>query len=151
MRSGTIDRSALGQGLPVEITVDLSTEGETVHLLNGTLRAGSTRASFDGLAARGQGITLKISGGTGNISEILPLFAPPKKKAAPAPAPKPSPTPKLAPAAKPAPAPKPSPTAKPSRAPKRSPTAKPSPTPSTHPVSLRRAPWPPPAFPASWP
>jgi outer membrane protein assembly factor BamA len=82
--SGVLDavghyRSPRGEDLPLEITADLATEGGTVRLSNGSLRAGSTRASFSGTVARGEGIRLKLSGGTGNLSEILPLFAPPVK------------------------------------------------------------------------
>ena len=154
--SGVVDavghyRSALGQGLPVEVTVDLSTEGETVHLLNGTLRAGSTRASFSGSAGRGEGITLRMSGGTGNLSEILPLFAPPKKKAPPAPAPKPPSAAKPSPAPKPSPPPKRAPAPKRSPTPKSSPAPKSSPTPPTRHVSLMQAAWPPRPLLASWP
>ncbi len=85
--SGVIDavghvRSARGEDLPLEVTTDLSSEGETLRLVNGSLRAGSTRAGFSGTVTRGEGIRLKLSGGTGNLSEILPLFAPSRKKPA---------------------------------------------------------------------
>ncbi|HYS78395.1 MAG TPA: hypothetical protein VEO94_06120, partial [Candidatus Dormibacteraeota bacterium] len=85
--SGVIDavgqfRSRRGDEIPLEVTTDLSSEGDTVRLVNGSLRAGSTRAGFSGTVTRGEGIRLKMSGGTGNLAEILPLFAPPKKKPA---------------------------------------------------------------------
>jgi len=85
--SGVIDavghvHSSSGGDLPLEVTTDLTSEGETLRLVNGSLRAGSTRAGFSGTVTRGEGIRLKLSGGTGNLSEILPLFAPPKRKPA---------------------------------------------------------------------
>ena len=85
--SGVIDavghvHSPRGGDLPLEVTTDLTSEGETLRLVNGSLRAGSTRAGFSGTVTPGEGIRLKLSGGTGNLSEILPLFAPPKKRPA---------------------------------------------------------------------
>src|SRR4029077_12236475 len=84
--SGVVDagghyRSPRGEELPLDVTLDLSVEGEAARLLNGSLRAGSTRASFSGRWARGEGLVLKMTGGTGNLSEILPLFAPLEKNA----------------------------------------------------------------------
>ncbi len=101
-------RSTRGEDLPLEVTVEVSAEGETVHLLNGALRAGSTRASFSGRAGPGEGIALKMSGGTGNLSEILPLFASPRKKA-PRPSPEPASGPTRSPPPGPGPTPAPSP------------------------------------------
>jgi len=120
-------RSTRGEDLPLEVTVDVSAEGETVHLLNGALRAGSTRASFSGRAGPGEGITLKMSGGTGNLSEILPLFAPPAKKA-PRPSPEPAsgPTRSPPPRAGPTPAPSPSPPHRSRPAARRQSTARPA-------------------------
>jgi outer membrane protein insertion porin family len=66
-----------GTELPLEVTSNLTTEGETIHLEGGTIRAGSTRGDFSGTVAPGQGVRLRLTGATGNIAEILPLFAPP--------------------------------------------------------------------------
>ncbi|HKB07712.1 MAG TPA: translocation/assembly module TamB domain-containing protein [Candidatus Polarisedimenticolia bacterium] len=129
-------RSASGRDLPLEVTVNPAIEGDTINLKNGTLRAGSTRANFSGRWTRSEGFLLKLSGGTGNLSEILPLFAP-SKKPVKAPAPGPSAKSSPPPVRPPAPAP---------------PAAKPSPTPSSRPASSRwmlespyvlKATWPP--------
>lgn len=83
--SGVLDavgqyRSGRGNDLPLEVTAGLVTEGGSLRLTNGSLRAGSTRAGFSGTVAPGEGIRLKLTGGTGNLTEILPLFAPPGRK-----------------------------------------------------------------------
>jgi outer membrane protein assembly factor BamA len=104
--SGVLDAvghyvSPRGADLPLEITSTVLAEGETIVLKGGTIRAGSTRGSFSGTVRRGDGIRLRLSGATGDISEILPLFAqPPKKPPAPQPAPgtKPAPAPAAGPA-----------------------------------------------------
>ncbi len=129
-------RSARGGELPLEVTVDLSAEGETVRLLNGSLRAGSTRASFSGRAARDEGIGLKMSGGTGNLSEILPLFAPPKKKA-PAPPPTAAPGPAPGPAPGQTPGPRTGVTPRPTPGPTPSPPQRAAPDPSPGPPPRR--------------
>ncbi len=86
--SGVLDavghyRSPRGEDLPLEVTSDLVTEGGTLLLTNGSLRAGSTRAGFSGTVAAGAGIRLKLKGGTGNLAEIVPLFAAPGKRPPP--------------------------------------------------------------------
>lgn len=69
-----------GGELPLEITSTLTTRGDVVWLSGGSLRAGETRGSFSGTVSPAEGIRLKLSGATGNIAEILPLFAAPKPK-----------------------------------------------------------------------
>ncbi|MGH9797049.1 MAG: hypothetical protein ACRD5D_02710, partial [Candidatus Polarisedimenticolia bacterium] len=87
-----------GADLPLEVTAALATEGEAATLKDGTIRAGSTRGAFSGVARRGEGLRLRLSGATGDISEILPLFgAPPVKKP---PAEKPPAAPKTEPRAR---------------------------------------------------
>lgn len=73
-------RSSAGADLPLEVTAGLVIEGSSLKLTNGSLRAGSTRAGFSGTVAPGEGIRLKLKGGTGDLTEILPLFAPPGRK-----------------------------------------------------------------------
>jgi outer membrane protein assembly factor BamA len=87
--SGVLDtvghyQSPRGADLPLEITARLETAGRTLRLSGGTLRAGSVRGNFSGTLTPGEGIHLKLSGATGDISEILPLFATPTR-APPAP------------------------------------------------------------------
>ncbi len=80
-----------GAPLPLEVTSTLATEGATVRLTGGTIRAGSVRGNFSGTVAEGEGIRLRLRGATGDIGEILPLFNPPAKPKpqpkSPAPAP----------------------------------------------------------------
>jgi len=73
-------RSGRGADLPLEVTAGLVIEGSSLSLTNGSLRAGSTRAGFSGTVAPGEGIRLKLKGGTGDLTEIMPLFAPPARK-----------------------------------------------------------------------
>jgi outer membrane protein assembly complex protein YaeT len=73
-----------GADLPLEVTAALTTEGEAATLKDGTIRAGSTRGAFSGVARRGEGLRLRLRGATGDISEILPLFGAPPAKRAPA-------------------------------------------------------------------
>ena len=73
-------RSGRGVDLPLEVTAGLVIEGSSLSLTNGSLRAGSTRAGFSGTVAPGEGIRLKLKGGTGDLTEILPLFASPGRK-----------------------------------------------------------------------
>jgi outer membrane protein assembly factor BamA len=80
--SGVIDGvghflSRRGADVPLEVTSSLATEGDTILMKGGTIRAGSTRGSFSGTIKKGDGVRLRLSGATGNISEILPLFAQP--------------------------------------------------------------------------
>ncbi|MFQ5877503.1 MAG: hypothetical protein ACE5JH_07435 [Acidobacteriota bacterium] len=77
--SGVLDavghlRTSDGADLPIEITAKVATRGTTVDLSGGVIRAGSARGSFSGRVRRGEGIRLRLSGATGDISEILPLF-----------------------------------------------------------------------------
>jgi outer membrane protein assembly factor BamA len=101
--SGVLDavghyRTPRGADLPLEITSGLTTEGEALRLDGGTIRAGSVRGSFSGRVTREDGVRLRLKGATGDITEILPLFAaPPGAKPPPKPAPTPKPTPKPAP------------------------------------------------------
>ncbi len=71
-----------GTDLPLEATSRLVIGGPEIRLEEGSVRAGSVNGSFSGTISPGSGLKLRLSGATGNISEILPLFAPepsPKK------------------------------------------------------------------------
>ncbi len=89
--SGVLDTvghyvSPRGVDLPLEIASKLETSGGTIDLSGGTIRAGAVRGSFSGSVAPGEGVRLRLSGATGDISQILPLFArPPRPKDKPAP------------------------------------------------------------------
>ena len=75
--------SPRGVDLPLEVTSNLEAAGDTVRLSGGTLRAGSVRGGFEGTVKRGDGIRLRLRGATGDISEVLPLFARPAPRKKP--------------------------------------------------------------------
>ncbi|HEU4403282.1 MAG TPA: hypothetical protein VFT43_14390, partial [Candidatus Polarisedimenticolia bacterium] len=78
--------SPRGVDLPLEVTSNLETTGDTILLEGGTIRAGSVRGGFSGTVTPGDGVRLRLRGATGDISEVLPLFAPPPPRPAPQPA-----------------------------------------------------------------
>jgi outer membrane protein assembly factor BamA len=78
-------RPPRGTDLPLEITSSLTTDGAAIVLSGGTIHAGSVRGSFSGRVTREDGVRLRLSGATGDISQILPLFTVPKPPAAPRP------------------------------------------------------------------
>jgi outer membrane protein assembly complex protein YaeT len=83
--SGVLDAvghyvSPRGVDLPLEVTSTVEAEGASVRLTGGTLRAGSVRGNFSGTVSRADGFRLRLRGATGDISEILPLFATPGKR-----------------------------------------------------------------------
>ncbi len=85
--SGVLDAvghymSPRGVDLPLEVTSTVETEGASVRLSGGTLRAGSVRGNFSGTVSQADGVRLRLRGATGDISEILPLFATPGKRPA---------------------------------------------------------------------
>jgi outer membrane protein assembly complex protein YaeT len=76
-----------GASLPLEATSRLVVQGAELRLEEGRVRAGSVIGSFSGTVSQGSGLKLRLSGATGNISEILPLFTP---AALPKPPPRPA-------------------------------------------------------------
>ena len=66
--------SPRGRDLPLQLAIDIGTSGTTLNFRNGTLRAGSATGRFSGSFRPGEGIRLKLSGATGDLTELLPLF-----------------------------------------------------------------------------
>jgi hypothetical protein len=69
-------RSPRGGELPLSASAGVETAGTTLRLSEGTLQAGAARADFAGEFSPDGGLTLRLSGATGDLSELL-LFVPP--------------------------------------------------------------------------
>lgn len=80
VRSSGLYRSPRGGDLPLAASAEVETAGTTLRFSHGTLQAGSARADFAGEFTPTAGLNLRLSGATGDLSELL-LFIPPPPSA----------------------------------------------------------------------
>jgi outer membrane protein assembly factor BamA len=75
-------RSPRGVDLPLSASAVVATAGTALRLSEGTLQAGSARAGFAGEFTPDGGLSIRLSGATGDLSELL-LFVPPPQPSSP--------------------------------------------------------------------
>ncbi|HET6279282.1 MAG TPA: hypothetical protein VFG08_10905, partial [Candidatus Polarisedimenticolia bacterium] len=75
-------RSPRGGELPLSASAVVTTAGTALSLSEGTLQAGSARAGFAGKFSPDGGLSIRLSGASGDLSELL-LFVPPPRQPSP--------------------------------------------------------------------
>jgi outer membrane protein assembly factor BamA len=60
---------------PLTASLDLATRGRTLVIQEGSLHSGSTDARFSGRVSMEEGLLLKLQGASGDLSDLLPIFA----------------------------------------------------------------------------
>ncbi|HEV8120172.1 MAG TPA: translocation/assembly module TamB domain-containing protein, partial [Candidatus Polarisedimenticolia bacterium] len=60
---------------PLTASLDLATRGRTLVIQDGSLHSGSTDARFSGRVSMEDGLLLKLQGASGDLSDLLPIFA----------------------------------------------------------------------------
>jgi outer membrane protein insertion porin family len=63
-----------GAPLPLDVSVHVETAGREILLSGGVMTSRSVRARFDGSLSPRDGLALRLTGATGNIGDLLPLF-----------------------------------------------------------------------------
>jgi outer membrane protein assembly factor BamA/autotransporter translocation and assembly factor TamB len=71
---GTLGGAA-GASRPLTASLDLATRGRTLLIRDGSLHSGQTDARFSGSVSMENGVRLRLQGASGDLSELLPIFA----------------------------------------------------------------------------
>jgi outer membrane protein assembly factor BamA/autotransporter translocation and assembly factor TamB len=71
---GTL-RGASGASRPLTASLDVATRGRTLVIRDGSLHSGATDARFSGSVSMQEGVSLRLQGASGDLSELLPIFA----------------------------------------------------------------------------